>query len=1674
MDQTKKNIWIKLARIVAKTILFIILFLLVILLLIQTGPVQNILRVKAVAYLQKKLKTKVEVGKVYVGLPKNIILENVYIEDRQRDTLLSGGKIEANLDLIKLIFQNQMDIRSISLDNITAKIKRQLPDTTFNFQFVVDAFTTKDTTINADTSSYFISIPSVELNKIRIIYKDTITGSDAEAWLDHLDTRIDKMDYEHFYFDVPKTNIKGLTARIYQVKPLAKSEPAIKDMMEAQQPSGIKLLFKELNLENIKLDYRNDVSATYSTIDLGSANVKPNNIDLDNRVIDLQNISLTNTIAAIRFGKKEQAKVVIKEVKQEIKSQAEAGWRIFASTVDLQNNTLQFDNDNNARVKYGIDYGHFKGESLTLEANDLLLTTDSISGKIRKGSFKEQSGFALNEVHGEFLYANTQTFVKDFFLKTPGTELKRYASFRYSSFKEFIENFPNTQIDADISNSRIQVKDILAFVPQLRSQPAFANPNAIWYLNLQGKGTLQTMHIANLQFRGLKNTQIDASGSVAANNALNRTGGTLNIRRLHTNQTDIALFTGQRLSNEQINLPEEFDAHGTVSGSVNNLSTNLTINSSVGTALVNGRFTNLSNPDAATYNAVVKTNSLDLGYILRNEQFKNVSGNITVSGKGFTPGKINMNFKGDVYAISFNDYVYRNIKVDGTIHGYSLNVITDINDPNIDLNGTLTGNISDNPSYHFTGMLDSIKTFPLNLTPQPAMVRGKIDADIPVINENYLEANVLITKALLATADQRLPLDTIEFISGRNDTAQFMTLRSDVANAKLSGQYRYTDLGNIFQKSIEPYFQVSPANTLIDVKPYNFSFTADIANAPALTAFVPGLKSFEPIHIEGRASTEQGLNATANTPFISYNGSEITGINLKVNTTDKGLQFIGDIQHITGIGHNLYHTTLNATALNNKIDFNLNIDDKAGRDKYYLTGLLTQPSQGNYAISLRPDSLMLNYDKWIVSANNSITITKDNIIANNFSLQKNDQRLSLQTEGQLLNVGFTNFQLSTITAFMKSDSLLVNGSMNGTMAFRNILRQPVFTSDLTINDLSMQGDTLGNAVIKVDNTSGERYNTNATITGRGNDISLTGSFAPKGKNDIALDLDLAVRQMQLATVEGAFGGMIKNASGSVNGNISIKGSVNEPKIDGPINFDKASFATTVLGSQYKIDGEKINVTENGFHFNDFVIRDSANNELRLNGTVQTPNFTNYNFDFNVNANNFQVLNTTKKDNKVYYGKLVITSNMHVGGTEAAPDIDGNITVNEGTDLSVVIPQQEPGVVARDGIVEFVDMDAPENDSLFLSYDSLNISPFRGMNIITNIEIKKEASFNIIIDEANGDFINLQGEALISTGIDPSGKITLVGSYELEKGAYEITFNFLHRRFDIQKGSKITWFNEPTKATLDLNAVYISNTAPIDLVQTQIAASSQAIRNTYLQKLPFEVHLKMTGELMQPTLEFDIVLPSDKNYGVSNDIITQVDSRLEQIREEPGETNRQVFALLLLNRFVGQNPLASSSPMFSASSYARQSVSKLMTEQLNKLAAGLIDGVDLTFDVNSTDDYTTGEQRSRTDLNIGLSKRLLNDRLTVSVASNFELEGPKNSSQKASNVFGDLSINYSLSKDGRYMLRFYRKNQYEGVVDGYIIEAGLSFLISVDYNRFVQLLRKRKNQRVDGVNYTKKQ
>ena len=183
-----------------------------------------------------------------------------------------------------------------------------------------------------------------------------------------------------------------------------------------------------------------------------------------------------------------------------------------------------------------------------------------------------------------------------------------------------------------------------------------------------------------------------------------------------------------------------------------------------------------------------------------------------------------------------------------------------------------------------------------------------------------------------------------------------------------------------------------------------------------------------------------------------------------------------------------------------------------------------------------------------------------------------------------------------------------------------------------------------------------------------------------------------------------------------------------------------------------------------------------------------------------------------------------------------------------------------------------------------------------------------------------------------------------------------------------------------------------------MLDNQLSTLTPEERNTYKQKIPFETELKMQGDLMKPNISFDIVLPEGNN-NVSGDIITKTEAKLAQLRQEPDELNKQVFALLLLNRFIGEDPFSSESGGTTASSLARESASKILSQQLNNLASDLIKGFEVNFDLASSEDYTTGQKENKTDLNVGLSKKLLNDRLKVTVGSSFGIEGPEQKIRK---------------------------------------------------------------------------
>ena len=1662
----------KILRVLGWFLAILIALISIFLIAIQTDYVQNIARTEIVAFLNKKLNTKVEVRGLSIDFPKKIVLEGVYIQDMTKDTLIYGDVIKVDVDMYCLLY-NELNMNEIQFQGVTAKVKRNAIDTLFNFQFIIDAFASKDVkNIEKNSTPMAISLDNLIVKNSKFVFYDVVTGNDVDIYLGSSDIQMSIFDPKNLIFDIPNVNIDGLKGKINQIKPidLVVKEDESKNIAE----QFLRLSNEHTSLKNIDLSYNNEISGLDTRFIVQNVDIYPKNIDLENSLINIENIDIESLNARVALNSTTDADIVqLTDAEGLDIAQNYLPWKVIVEHINLSENKVVFDDNTKKPISKGIDFGHLAIAQLNFEADDFMFHRDTISVNVQKTNFIEKSGFVINQFQTKLFYTDLGATLDGLVIKTPGSEIKRNIKVTYPSLAVAMKDFSTIRIDMKLDNSQIQVADILTFVPSLSSMPAFKNKKAVFKFDADIDGSLAALNIKKLLFVGFGNTRLDFSGMITNVLDTNRVMVDLQIKHASTSLTDIKTLAPPNSLPKDITLPNALSLSGNIKGGMSDMNADIDIRTSLGNATLVGSINDLKSPTNASYDAQIALSSLQLGKILRKEPtIGNLSAQFSLNGKGYNPQTAKVDLNGVVGSAVYNNYNYKDVVLKASIDRQQIKTSGAIKDPNIHISFIGEGDMNKSfPCFMVRAEIDSIKTLPLNLTSDAIVYRGLVDADFPVLSLDSLQGNVYVSNSLIVVKDKRISLDSIILEAKYQDNAQSIIAKTDFAQAEIVGQYKLTQLSDIFLNAIEPYYAMERDTSSAILDDCNFEISGSVNDHPTIRAFLPELTRLSPIIMQG-AFAPSGWNVNATAPSIIYGTSRVSNLVFAAKEKDKELQVnltAGEIKN--GENLNLINTRFNTEVDIDNIKYTLRIGDKSDIDRYIVQGNIGREPNNTYDLYINPDSLMLNYDKWDISKENSFRFGGNILEATKFDLSKDNQHLRISNVDQNVNsplkIVFDNFRLGTLTGFLQKDSLIADGIINGDILIKDIATLPNINADLGIENLAVNRDTIGNLTVAVHNKIQNTFDANVTLKGRNNEAVLSGKYFLKPNDKSEMDINLDIQKLQMKTIEDLSFGAIRKGKGFIKGKVSLQGKPIAPDINGSIGFNDASMTIAMLNNEFKIDNEQIIAVDNvGLKFDRFTIRDAAENRLTVNGSVLTTNYVNYKFDLNVRARNFQGLNSSQINNKLYYGKLFFDTNLRISGTEIAPVVDGTLRINEDTDITMVLPKEQQGILDREGIVVFVDKDAPVNDSLFLQdIDSLNTSFILGMDVSVNIEVDKKATLTMVIDEANGDFLKLKGEALLNGGIDKSGKITLTGSYELDEGAYEMSFNLIKRKFVIQKGSKITWAGEPTDGNMDVTAVYIANTSVADLVQDQVAAAKTDLR--YRQRLPFEVQLNMDGPLLSPLLTFEIKLPKESSVRVDSDISGQVEMRLNQLNAEPSELSKQVYALLILNRFVAENPFASASGGLSAESMARQSVSKILSQQLNNLAANLVKGVELDFDVVSSEDYSSGNLENRTDLNVGVSKRLFDERLNVSVGTNIALEGGQqgNEATNAGNSTSpNINIEYMLSKDGRYLIRAYRKNEYEGVVEGFVVETGVGFVMSVEYNKFKEIFQRKKERR----------
>lgn len=1652
-------------KIIAWIVGVIIGLVLLIVILLEIPAVQNFAKNKVVNYLEAKIKTPVKIGKIQLGLPKKLVLSNVYFESQERDTLLAGDKLAVDISLFKLL-DNELEINLIDLQGITANVKRN-QDSVFNFDYIIKAFASeqeKEPKPEDTVSTMKFSLDKINLDRIKIKFDDAISKNNLDFYIGHFDTKIKKFDLDNMDFDVPKITLSGLNLNLKQGLVEEIVQKSAETVEEVANEPALKLNLEEIDLSKIRIVYDNEGTKLNTHLDLGSLLVKFNKIDLDKQLIDIDDIKLQDLNGNLILGKILKNKTV--EAPKD--TTGNTNWRVNLNDADFANVNFKFDDLNVQPITKGVDYMHMNLTNVNLKAEDFYYSTDTISGNILSFSAQEQSGLKIEQLKTDFFYGPKKAYLKNLYLKTPKTLLKDEVSVTYPSIASISENIGELGIDASLKGSQLSFKDVLLLVPDLsNTNPFKSNPNAVLKINSKVIGKVKDLRIPSLEISGIGTTRIAASGHITGMPDIDKADFDLRIKNFQTSAKDLYGFVPPNTIPNNISLPNYINLKGTFKGAINNFITDLNLVTSYGNAKVRANFDQrVKNKER--YKAYAIAQGLDIGKFLKNDSIGKVSFTANVGGVGLDPKTANAKVNAVLNSAVYNRYVYKNLKLDGNIRNGLFAAKANMSDPNLDFNLDASGSFKNKyPSVKMNMVLDSADFNKLNLYAGSLRLRMNMKADIQTADPDYLNGNIVLNKILVAQEKEKFVLDSIYLRARSNDTSNTILLFSPFLRAKVEGKYKLTELGNALSNSIAKYYNSNPNQPKKKTDSQYFNFSAQLNGHPFLFQFLPDLKKLDPVTLSGRYNSEgDSIKIDGKIPRVIYGANTINNALLKVDTRNEAINYNLFVDEIKSGSIILPKTSLTGTVQDNILGYKLSVKDKSEKERYLIAGN-AEAEDNNTIISLDPKNLKLNYDAWNIPAENRIELGKG-IFAKDFILSNKGQEIAIASQGENenspLGIDFKKFNIETLTSIVDQDSLKIGGVIDGNVLLTNLTSNMVFTSDAHISNFNFRGDTLGNIDVKVDNKLANTFAADVSITGQGNQVNLNGTYSTDRET---MDMNLIIQRLNLASIQGFSFGNMSSASGYLSGNFDITGKASAPNVLGELKFNDGAFRLTKTNTYFKSLNDRIEFNNEGIAFNRFRLTDSTNNAITVDGKVLTKTYTDFKFDLAVNTNNFKVVGSTAKDNDLFYGDLFINTRLRIRGDMESPIVDGSLKVNKGTEFTIVLPTSDPGLAEREGIVEFIDQDNIDLNNVFVVPDTLQTTQLTGMDVSVNIEVDKEAVLTMIIDKGNGDFVRVQGDAQLSGGIDPSGKVSLTGRYELNEGSYEMTFNFINRKFDIQKGSSIVWTGEPMSAIVDITAVYIANTAPINLLEDQLVEESEAIKNTYKQKIPFQVLLKMDGELLKPEITFDIQLP-DGNYSVSTDIVNNSQNKLDQLRQQPSELNKQVFALLLLNRFVGENPFANDAGGGGVESMVRQSVSKILSEQLNNLAGNLIEGVELNFDLESTEDYSTGSLENRTDLNVGVSKRFLDDRLKVTVGSNFGLEGNNQPNRETNNIAGDIAVDYKLSKDGRYMLRAYRKNQYEVALQGQVIETGIGFILTMDYNKFREIFdnsRERRRMRI---------
>ncbi len=1277
--------------------------------------------------------------------------------------------------------------------------------------------------------------------------------------------------------------------------------------------------------------------------------------------------------------------------------------RYSIDSLRLHLDTLNYQRTNLPIQRGGLDPNHLSlGESRLNVAQFLYdQGDDRLRGRLSSDGITERCGLSITHLAATMEMHGGDITLDSLAIATPHSRLEANGRASTSAFSSQRGGMVDLQATASIGREDLLLAADSA--TSLRLSRIYPDETLQAWMEVQGNIDSLLIDTLTLSMPGV--AHMEANGWAA--HLLDSTAE--NAARLRMDMKSMDLTCVNRLlGNNSFRLPPmTLSAEATMKGDIYDIDARLAERQ--GSAHLKGKL------DASDmrYEALLRTNALDLAHFLPRDSLHRLTSTISVSGRGtdFLSPATRMKAEAHVQHLGYRTWDLDSILLYANVEdGMGRMQLTSENRlARLDAcaEARMSRQLSDAKLDLDMRQLDM---HTLGFTPDSLLLALALHAEgeSNLSDTHRLSAAILAQQLMLPDTTLH-PQDLKASLLMTPDTISLQAAAGDL-DLQLTAAHSLDELRQCLDNLLAEVDAERKAynlrqDTLKTLLPdMNLHLRAGSDN-PLAHMFQTRGYTLDNLYMDLRTDTVMGVNGFGHLYAFNTGAILLDTIQWNVYQDESGVSMQGRVRNSPKNRVASFESTVKADLTPTGAEASIIFLDAKGKKGMDL-GMRADIMENGYKLHFTPLNPVIAYRRFQLNEDNFVALTNDMRIEGLVDLLADDGTglKFYSTEGdalQDLSLNVNRFNLGELTQvlpYMPPIGGFLHGALHYVQSDSTTLS---VSTDMTVQGMTYKGAPLGNVglnAVYLPNNDGTHYVDGIVTQNEAEVMTLSGMYRSK-QDEGYIDADAQLQRLPLSLANGFIPDGMATMKGYVEGSLKVEGPTRNPLLSGMLATDSMWLVSVPYNLNLRFPNDTLRMTKSHINLDRIEAFAAGREPLVLDGEVDFSNLDAIRLNVGVRANNYQLINAPKTRNSLAYGKANVNMRGIIRGTLDDLRMRGSLTVLGNTDLTYVLEDSPLTVEDRlADLVTFVDFS-----------DTLEVEPIKTkrqyIDMQLTIDIEQAAQVHCLLSDTGTDYINLEGGGRLTLAYDNDNGMTLNGRYTILSGDMNYTVLPVvgSKHFNIEQGSYVEFLGDMLNPSLH--------------IQANERMRSTVTENNVPHSVAFDVGLKISQTLENMGLEFTLSAP--ENMTVQNQLAAMS-------AEDRGRVAVTMLATgMYLSDLTGGGGFSTSNTL---NSYLQNEINNLV---------GMAQS---TIDVNVGIENNTSETgRAQTDYSFSFAKRFWGNRISVIIGG--KITSGSDAENTGQSIIDNVSIEYRLDNSATRYVKLYYDHNYESLLEGEIAEMG---------------------------------